>query len=173
MEESTLEMVKAAAAVAVSGRARNTVILDLRELAAFTDFFVICSGISDTQIEGISEGILEELEDQWNARPWHREGERKADWILLDYVDFVVHVFLHEKRDYYNLEHLWAEAPTIEVPDVEATEDEYGEAYDALADEVLDDDDDFDGLIADDFDNEVYSDSDEQEILDADPTGRS
>ncbi|MBI1922734.1 ribosome silencing factor [Candidatus Poribacteria bacterium] len=103
-------MVKAAAAVAVSRRARNTVILDLRGLAAFTDFFVICSGISDTQIEGISEGILEELEERWNARPWHREGEREADWILLDYVDFVVHVFLNEKRDYYNLERLWAEA---------------------------------------------------------------
>lgn len=119
-QNNTLDIVKAAAAAAMSRRAQNGVILDLRELDSFTDFFAIFSGISDIQVEGISEAILEELELNWDQRPWHREGERKADWILLDYVDFVVHVFLAERRDYYNIERLWAEAERIELPELEA-----------------------------------------------------
>lgn len=116
---NTLEIVKAAASAAVSRRAQNPVILDLRELDCFTDYFAIFSGISDVQVEGISEAILEELEANWDQRPWHREGAQKAEWILLDYVDFVIHVFLEERRSYYNLERLWAEAPHVELPEME------------------------------------------------------
>ncbi len=115
----TLEIIKAAASAAVSHRAQNPVILDLRELDCFTDFFAIFSGISDIQVEGISEAVLEELEVNWDQRPWHREGAQKADWILLDYVDFVIHVFLEEKRSYYSLERLWAEAPHVEIPNID------------------------------------------------------
>ena len=114
-----LEIVKAAASAAVSRRAQNPVILDLRELGCFTDFFAIFSGISDVQVEGISEAILDELDENWNQQPWHREGAKKADWILLDYVDFVVHVFLEERRSYYSLERLWAEAPHVELPEMD------------------------------------------------------
>ena len=114
-----LEIVKAAASAAVSRRAQNPVILDLRELDCFTDFFAIFSGISDVQVEGISEAILDELDENWNQQPWHREGAKKADWILLDYVDFVVHIFLEERRSYYSLERLWAEAPHVELPEMD------------------------------------------------------
>ena len=114
-----LEIVKAAASAAVSRRAQNPVILDLRELDCFTDYFAIFSGISDVQVEGISEAVLEELEENWDQRPWHREGSQKADWILLDYVDFVVHIFLDERRSYYSLERLWAEAPHVELPEMD------------------------------------------------------
>ena len=117
-EYNTLEMVKAAASAAMSRRAQDGVILDLRELDCFTDFFAIFSGVSDIQVEGISQAVLEELETNWEQRPWHQEGARKADWILLDYVDFVVHVFLSERRAYYNLERLWAEAGRIELPEL-------------------------------------------------------
>ena len=117
-EHNTLDIVKAAASAAMSRRAQDGVILDLRELDCFTDFFAIFSGVSDIQVEGISQAVLEELETNWAQRPWHQEGERKADWILLDYVDFVVHVFLAEKRAYYNLERLWAEAGRIELPEL-------------------------------------------------------
>ena len=117
-EHNTLEIVKAAASAAMSRRAQNGVILDLRELDCFTDFFAIFSGVSDIQVEGISQAVLEELETNWAQRPWHQEGERKADWILLDYVDFVVHVFLAERRTYYNLERLWAEAGRIDLPEL-------------------------------------------------------
>ena len=111
-------MVKAAASAAISRRAQDGVILDLRELDGFTDFFAIFSGVSDIQVEGISQAVLEELESNWAQKPWHQEGARKADWILLDYVDFVVHVFLSERRAYYNLERLWAEAGRIELPEL-------------------------------------------------------
>ena len=114
-----LEIVKAAASAAVSRRAQNPVVLDLRELDCFTDYFAIFSGISDVQVEGISEAILEELEKNWNQQPWHREGAKKADWILLDYVDFVVHIFLDERRSYYSLERLWAEAPHVDLPEID------------------------------------------------------
>ena len=116
--KNTLDMVKAAAAAAISRRAQDGVILDLRELDGFTDFFAIFSGVSDIQVEGISQAVLEELESNWAQKPWHQEGARKADWILLDYVDFVVHVFLSERRAYYNLERLWAEAGRIELPEL-------------------------------------------------------
>ena len=111
-------MLKAAAAAAMSRRAEDGVILDLRELDGFTDFFAIFSGNSDIQVEGISQAVLEELETNWEQKPWHQEGTRRADWILLDYVDFVVHVFLSERRAYYNLERLWAEAERIELPGI-------------------------------------------------------
>ncbi|MCG9132406.1 ribosome silencing factor [Candidatus Poribacteria bacterium] len=117
-KKNTLDIVKAAASAAVSRRAQDGVILDLRELDGFTDFFAIFSGNSDIQVEGISQAVLEELETNWEQKPWHQEGERKADWILLDYVDFVVHVFLSERRAYYNLERLWAEAARIELPEL-------------------------------------------------------
>ena len=116
--KNTLDMVKAAASAAISRRAQDGVILDLRELDGFTDFFAIFSGVSDIQVEGISQAVLEELESNWSQTPWHQEGARKADWILLDYVDFVVHVFLSERRAYYNLERLWAEAGRIELPEL-------------------------------------------------------
>ena len=117
-EKNTLDMLKAAAAAAMSRRAEDGVILDLRELDGFTDFFAIFSGNSDIQVEGISQAVLEELETNWEQKPWHQEGTRRADWILLDYVDFVVHVFLSERRAYYNLERLWAEAERIELPEL-------------------------------------------------------
>ncbi len=117
--DNTLEIVKAAATAAVNHRAQNPVILDLRELDCFTDFFVIFSGISDIQVEGISEAVLEELEEKWDQRPWQKEGAKRSDWILLDYVDFVIHIFLDEKRSYYNLERLWSEAPQIDLPETE------------------------------------------------------
>ena len=129
-ENNTLTMVKAAAAAAIGRRAQDGVILDLRELDGFTDYFAIFSGASDIQVEGISEAVVEELEQNWQQRPWHREGARKADWILLDYVDFVVHIFLAERRDYYNLERLWAEAARVELPVLERPRLPEPDAYD-------------------------------------------
>ena len=123
-------MVKAAAAAAIGRRAQDGVILDLRELDGFTDYFAIFSGASDIQVEGISEAVVEELEQNWQQRPWHREGARKADWILLDYVDFVVHIFLAERRDYYNLERLWAEAERVALPVLEMPRLPEPDAYD-------------------------------------------
>ena len=129
-EYPTVDIVQAAVGAALNRRARDPVILDLRELGSFTDYFAICSGTSDIQVEAISDAVLDELEEKWNVRPWHREGVHQSDWVLLDYVDFVVHIFLDEKRKHFNLERLWIEAPTIEVPHVEVDDDAEFDSYD-------------------------------------------
>jgi ribosome-associated protein len=91
-------------------------ILDLRKLATFTDFFVICSADSDTQVKAIADEIDKSLRDE-GIKCWHKEGYMALSWVLLDYVDVVVHVFKKESREFYNIEKLWGDAHTIEVDD--------------------------------------------------------
>ncbi len=78
-----------------------------------TDYFVICSGEVDAQVKAISDAIQKDLRDE--VKPWHTEGYDNLDWVLLDYIDFVVHVFQRDTRDYYNIEKLWHEAPLEKV----------------------------------------------------------
>jgi len=86
------------------------VILDMKELSNFTDFFVIASGTSQRQIQAIADGIKEELSKK-GISPWHLEGYREGQWIVIDSGDVIAHIFLQEKRDFYRLERLWGEAP--------------------------------------------------------------
>ena len=98
-------------------------LLDLRSLTPATDYFVIASGESDVQVKAIAERIEERLKVEKGIRPWHVEGLRHGRWVLLDYVDFVVHVFHHEARSYYDLERLWADAPVETFPRGDARDD--------------------------------------------------
>ena len=91
-------------------------ILDLRKVAAFSDFFVICSADSDTQVKAISDEIDNNLRDQ-GIKCWHKEGLTALSWVLMDYVDVVVHVFKKDVREFYNIEKLWGDAPAIEIED--------------------------------------------------------
>lgn len=91
-------------------------IIDLRNVALFADYFVICSADSDTQVKAIADEIDEKLKEQ-GIRSWHKEGYKALQWVLLDYVDIVVHVFKKEAREYYNLERLWGDAPSWVVED--------------------------------------------------------
>lgn len=91
-------------------------ILDLKEIASFADYFVICSADSDTQVKAIADEIDKTLREQ-GLKCWHREGYRALSWVLLDYVDVVVHIFKKEMREFYNLEKLWGDAHIIEVED--------------------------------------------------------
>ena len=91
-------------------------ILDLRKVATFSDFFVICSADSDTQVKAISDEIDNNLRDQ-GIKCWHKEGLTALSWVLMDYVDVVVHVFKKDVREFYNIEKLWGDAPAIEVED--------------------------------------------------------
>jgi ribosome-associated protein len=97
-------------------KAEELVVLDLRGLSDVTDFFVICHGSSDRQVLAIAEGIETGLVRNLKRRPANIEGRRRAEWILLDYIDFVVHVFVEEKREFYRLERLWGDAPQLELP---------------------------------------------------------
>ena len=94
---------------ALNKKARDVVIMDLRKLQAPADYFVVCSADSDTQVKAIAEGIRDGME-QVGISAWHSEGYQSLQWVLLDYVDVVVHVFHKEVRSFYNLERLWGDA---------------------------------------------------------------
>lgn len=94
-------------------------IMDLRKIASFTDYFVICSADSDTQVKAIADEIDDKLREE-GIRFWHEEGYKALSWVLLDYVDVVVHIFKKQARDFYKLEKLWGDAPTEEVADTGA-----------------------------------------------------
>lgn len=91
-------------------------IIDLTNIASFADYFVICSADSDTQVKAISDDIEKTLRDE-GIKSWHREGYSSLNWVLLDYVDVVVHVFKKDSREFYNLEKLWGDAPSTKVED--------------------------------------------------------
>ena len=101
-----------------NNKAEDIVIIDLREVEhAVTDFFVICSGDSPTQIDGIANSIVRLTRKELKEKPWHKEGKNNAQWVLLDYVNVVVHIFYRELREYYELEDLWADGKKIRVAD--------------------------------------------------------
>ena len=104
----------AAAEASAAKKAERIVILDISELLAITDFFLICSGNTERQVATIAEEIERRLQQDKGRKPVRREGHREARWVVLDYVDFVVHVFHKEDREYYELERLWRDA--VEVP---------------------------------------------------------
>lgn len=104
-----------AARAAAEKKATDTVILDLREIASFTEYFVICTGASTRQVQAISNSVEEDLRKA-GRRPSHIEGYSSAEWILLDYGDFIVHVFSAASRRFYDLERLWRDAKRVELP---------------------------------------------------------
>jgi len=95
-------------------KAIELVVLDLRKAAGFTDFFLICSGTNPRQIRAIADAVMEALAEH-GAKPAHIEGYDRSEWILLDFFDFVVHIFAPETRLFYGLERLWGSAERIEL----------------------------------------------------------
>lgn len=94
----------------------NVLAIDLRKLVTFTDYFVLCSADSDTQVKAIADQIDKSLSDE-GIKCWHREGLKALSWVLLDYVDVVVHIFKKDAREFYNLEKLWGDAPSEKMKD--------------------------------------------------------
>jgi ribosome-associated protein len=96
-------------------KANDLVVLDLRKAAGFTDYFLICSGTNSRQIRAIADGVMDALAAD-GVKPAHTEGYDRSEWILLDYFDFIVHIFATETRAFYGLERLWGSAERIEMP---------------------------------------------------------
>ena len=109
------ERVLTALHAAAEKKALEPVVLDLREIASFTDYFVIVSGTNERQVQAISDEIYENLKKAGHAAA-RVEGYKTAEWILLDYGDFVVHVFEQKARKFYDLERLWRESKRVELP---------------------------------------------------------
>jgi ribosome-associated protein len=112
-----LTLARAALACALDKKATDPVVLDLRELAGVSDYFVIVSAASEVQTKAIADHIEERLREDQGARPWHVEGKDGRRWVLLDYIDVVVHVFHERTREYYLLERLWGDAKRIDLVD--------------------------------------------------------
>ena len=106
----------AAARAASSKQARDIAILDVRGLIVITDLFVICSAPTERQVKTIVDAVEESLRGR-DRKPVRREGETEGRWVLLDYVDLVVHVFAEEEREFYDLERLWRDAPRVPFED--------------------------------------------------------
>ena len=106
--------VVAAVRAAEDKKALDLVTLDLRKAAGFTDYFIICSGANPRQIRAIADGVMEALAAD-GAKPAHIEGYQRSEWVLIDYFDFIVHVFSQETRLFYGLERLWGNAEKVDV----------------------------------------------------------
>jgi ribosome-associated protein len=94
-------------------KAEDIVLLDVRERTTIADYFVICSGTSERQLKAIVEGITEALKKDDRIIARHVEGKPETGWVLIDYIDVIVHVFAPERRSFYDLESFWAEAPVL------------------------------------------------------------
>src|SRR6185295_12010102 len=107
--------IQRAIAAAEDKKADDVVLLDLRKAAGFADHFLICSGGNPRQIRAIADAIMEALAED-GAKPAHVEGYQRSEWVLLDYFDFIVHIFAPETRVFYGLERLWGNAERVDLP---------------------------------------------------------
>jgi len=105
-------LAKECAGLALAKKAKEILILDVRKLTSITDYFVICSGRSNIHVETIAESIVAKLKDE-GIRPLHVEGEKQAQWVLIDYIGTIVHVFYEQTRKFYGLEKLWGEGGRV------------------------------------------------------------
>lgn len=110
MKLTPLVIARTAGKLALSKKGYDIKILKLKGISSICDYFVIASGDVDIHVKAIADAVYDGLREK-GIKPWHREGVRGGNWILLDYVDVVVHVFQHATRDFYALEKLWGDAP--------------------------------------------------------------
>lgn len=115
-EQSSLSLARAAGRLALSKKGFDVRILKMRSISSICDYFVIVSGEADVHVKAIANGIDEELLKK-GVKPYHREGFEKGNWVLLDYIDVVIHIFLEPTRQFYALEKLWGDAPVEELTD--------------------------------------------------------
>jgi ribosome-associated protein len=97
-------------------KAKNLTILNVKEVSSFADYFIVCSGTSDRQVQSIAASIRENLKE-YGVIPLGIEGERLGKWVLMDYEDVIIHVFYEPIREFYDIERLWPDAPRMEVGD--------------------------------------------------------
>jgi ribosome-associated protein len=109
--------VQLAVRCAADKKATGMVVLDLRQIASFAEFFLIASGANQRQVQAISDEIEEQLKKQLSTRPVRIEGYNVGEWVLMDYGDFIVHIFNKEAREFYDLERLWRDAGKVALPD--------------------------------------------------------
>lgn len=122
-EESTVEQdddlskLMVAAQAASERKAIDIVALDIRAIASFAEFFLVCSGTSTRQVQAIADEVMERMRSERDVRPLHTEGYESGTWVLLDYGDVIVHIFTDDSRQFYQLERLWRDAERVPLPE--------------------------------------------------------
>lgn len=118
----TIEMVRrACVAQLLSRKAEDIAVIDLRKTADFVDYFILCTGTSDVHVRALADAVIEGLKAE-GQRPYHVEGYEMRQWVLIDFVDVIVHIFQAESRRFYGLERLWGDAPVERVEDGVSTD---------------------------------------------------
>lgn len=116
-EETTNPLLEVIQEALLELKAENIVRLDLREITTLTDFFFICEASTDTQIRAITQHVVERAREAVGERVWKKEGTQSMNWVILDYVNVVVHILDRESRAFYNIEGMWNDAPSIVIKD--------------------------------------------------------
>src|SRR4029077_3493897 len=111
-DDDTTAAVRQVVAAALDKKAEELKVLQVGQVTHFTDYFLVCSGQNTRQVQAIADGVEARLRDE-ERRSRHIEGYRSGQWVLMDYGDFVLHIFLHERRHFYGLERLWGDAPDV------------------------------------------------------------
>ncbi|MTI89626.1 MAG: ribosome silencing factor [Balneolaceae bacterium] len=114
------EMLNIITEALLSKKAQDITVLDVSELTTLTEYFVVCHGKSDVQIKALADAAMEEVKKQTGENVWKKEGLHARSWVILDYVNIVVHVMSKEKRDFYGIEHMWNDAKITQIKDTEA-----------------------------------------------------
>ncbi|HEY2867331.1 MAG TPA: ribosome silencing factor [Pyrinomonadaceae bacterium] len=109
--------VQLAVRCAAEKKATDMVVLDLRQIASFAEYFIIASGANQRQVQAVSDEIAEQVKKQLGTRPIRIEGYNTAEWVLMDYGDFIVHIFNKDAREFYDLERLWRDAGKVALPE--------------------------------------------------------
>ena len=117
-DKSGLEIARLCTEIALDTKAEELIVLDVRGLASFTDYFVIMNGRSTRHVQGLAEAIEGHLRSK-RVKTSHAEGLQEGMWVLLDLDDVIVHIFYHEQRKFYDLEGLWHDAPRVDISDIE------------------------------------------------------
>ena len=120
--QSSEALARRIASVALDKKARDVVVLDMRDVVSYTDFLVIATGNTERQTHAIEDAVYQDLKhaEEGERRPRRVEGRSEGRWILMDYLDAIVHIFTPAARDYYRLETLWGEVPALEVEEAES-----------------------------------------------------
>lgn len=111
------QLIEAIGEALLSKKAENILRLDVRNLTTLTDYFIVCHATSDSQVKALADIVIEDVKNTFEERVWRKEGHTTNRWIVLDYVNVVVHIFLRDLREYYGIERMWSDAEISEIKD--------------------------------------------------------
>jgi ribosome-associated protein len=111
------QLIEAIGEALLSKKAENILRLDVRNLTTLTDYFIVCHATSDSQVKALADIVIEDVKNTFGERVWRKEGHTTNRWIVLDYVNVVVHIFLRDLREYYGIERMWSDSEISEIKD--------------------------------------------------------